>query len=233
MAEDLSILRVVAADTAGRLWETDVNSAGVWSQFVEVPTALVSPDHNPAVEPPYRVTDVDCARCVRFPEETTPAGEGLWVFVARENAAGEPKVPLLLERDEFVGWRTAAIPALPACRRVAITLSPGVFPSNHPTKAGQQRAYVHLAVIADAVTPSPATDGRIIATIVPNEGLGAVPAALDEVQTSGAGEAGPATSIALSPVYLPTTHLDGQETGPGIRRVALTSAIAPGAARVS
>jgi hypothetical protein len=182
MPENLADLHVMAVTTDGNVWHTRRSPNG-WTPFVALPNL------------PGPAVDVACVRRLAVAPETAPATDGLWAFIAFENAP-----PQLRFRNSDTSQWESAVPGnilpLPTATRVAVTVSPGVAPPGDPN-AGAARAYVHLAVLANGVTPP--DQGRIIAAIMPNRGAGGVPSAIAEVQTSGAGDLGAAVALALAP----------------------------------
>ena len=189
MPEDFANLHVLGVTSDGRALHT-IRSPTAWTPFGQIP-GLPDPTLDPAV-------DVACVRRVPVPPETTPNTQGLWAFIAFENSP-----PRLLFRDsDTTGWSTipANILPLPIATRVAVTVSPGVAPPNDPTDPGGPRAYVHLTVVSKA---TPVDQGRLISAIMQNRGAGGISSAIAEVQTSGAGDLGPAAAVALAPAFSP------------------------------
>jgi hypothetical protein len=186
MVENFAILHVLGVTTDGKVWHTMRSPTG-WTAFTQIPNL------------PGPAVDVACVRRVAVPPETAPTTDGLWAFIAFENAP-----PQLRFRNSNTSQWDFTVPAnilpLPIATRVAVTVSPGVAPANDPTNPGGPRAYVHLVAVANGVTPQ--DQGRLIAAIMPNRGPGALPSAIAEVQTSGAGDLGRTQAVALAPAEI-------------------------------
>src|SRR5262245_40003144 len=190
MPENFANLHVLGVTTdnnpPGNVWHTMRSPTG-WTPFARVPLPATA----------GKAVDVACVRRVPVPPETTPLTQGLWALIAFENSP-----PTLHFRNSVTSqWQgpVGFIP-LPIATRVAITVSPGVAPANDPVDPGGARAFVHMAVVANGVTPQ--DQGRIIASIIPNRGAGGAPSAIAEVQTNGAGDLGSVQAVALAPATL-------------------------------
>jgi hypothetical protein len=181
MAENLSELHVVGATFEGQVWHTLRKEDGSWTSFTEVPL----------ISSVGKVVDIDCVRRISYPGETF--SEGLWVLVAYEQSP--PRLFFRSDTGQFSGPVPSNVLPLPTAKRVAITVSPGVVPEGEPT-AGSPRSYLHLAVVADGIPPN--SLGRVIAAVMPNRGAGTFASGTAEVQTSGAGDLGQASAVALA-----------------------------------